>query len=425
MGSTFSILKLIVGAGSFLLPSVTAAIGFAGLAVSLTLLAALAFYTSWLVVRLKAERAPKEDLSMAEFVGRELGRGAGAVCEACVMGTSAGGCAVYLSFTGQILSQVYCALPNYIYILAMGALVAAFVLLQAVSVVYARWDPLLFLARSSMVGFFAAVAAAVATIVIGAIENDGVGNRPPYLVFDIGSIPDAYGSIAFLFCVALFMFPVHSAIDKPRKFTAALVAGYSVAYLFNLVFSTLGFAVFGAAVQGVVVNSLGTTPQTAAAAKAVQIVLALDVFFTFLVVVVPSAGSVRRALGALSPRLRVDADDTPRTVGSVVVVALAPLIILALCLGLAILVPGVQDLVGIVSALGLSVTALILPALLRLKIGPRNSPLVWVAHIAIIVFASAAGGYTLYTAVRGIVEDYQSGIAGSLFAAACNSTTAA
>jgi hypothetical protein len=54
-----------------------------------------------------------------------------------------------------------------------------------------------------------AVAAAGATIVIGAIDR-GVGklpsdNYPPLIVVE--NIPASYGSIAFLFCVALFMFP--------------------------------------------------------------------------------------------------------------------------------------------------------------------------------------------------------------------------
>lgn len=107
-----------------------------------------------------------------------------------------------------------------------------FVLLQAVLLVFFKWDPLLFLARTSMVGFAAAVAAAAATIVVGALDyglttlkivfvfsctflfKKGVGNPkmvdhvavyPP--LFVVENLPDAYGSIAFLFCVALFMFP--------------------------------------------------------------------------------------------------------------------------------------------------------------------------------------------------------------------------
>ena len=68
-----------------------------------------------------------------------------------------------------------------------------------------------------MVGFAAAVAAA-ATIFLGAIDFGFLhpDNYPP--LFVIENIPSAYGSIAFLFCVALFMFPVHSAIDKVSDF---------------------------------------------------------------------------------------------------------------------------------------------------------------------------------------------------------------
>ena len=172
-----------------------------------------------------------------------------------------------------------------------------FVLLQAVLLVFFKWDPLLFLARTSMVGFAAAVAAAAATIVVGALDYGlatlkkfsfsdlfkGVGNPkmvshvavyPP--LFVVGNLPDAYGSIAFLFCVALFMFPglilffpfffcltrrlqVHSSINKPRLFNRALITGYSIAFFFNLAFSVLGVAVFWSGEMGVssiIVNSL-------------------------------------------------------------------------------------------------------------------------------------------------------------------------
>lgn len=106
MGTTASICKLIVGAGSFVLPSVCSKVGYGGLAVALSLLALLAFYCSYLVVGLKQKHAPGEDLSLSEFASRKVGRVVGGVCEACILGASVGGCAVYLNFTGQILSQV-------------------------------------------------------------------------------------------------------------------------------------------------------------------------------------------------------------------------------------------------------------------------------------------------------------------------------
>jgi hypothetical protein len=54
----------------------------------------------------------------------------------------------------------------------------------------------------------------------------------------------------------------------------------------------------------------------------------------------------------------------------------------------------VQDLVGFVSALGLSFTALILPALLQI-ITEKNNVFSIIIHVAIIVVAAVAGGNTL------------------------------
>ncbi len=78
-----------------------------------------------------------------------------------------------------------------------------------------------------MVGFAAAVAAAAATIILGAIDFGFLhpDNYPP--LFVIENIPSAYGSIAFLFCVALFMFPVHSAIDKVSDFVQTFFFFYN------------------------------------------------------------------------------------------------------------------------------------------------------------------------------------------------------
>ena len=419
VGTTFSILKLIVGAGSFVLPSVCAKVGFLGLGLCLTGLALLAFYCSWLVTSLKQKQAPLENLSMAEFTARQMHPVLGAVCEACVLGASIGGCSVYLNFCGSLLSQVYCHIPSFIYVLSIGGVVLLFIFLQAFLVVYRDWDPLLFLSRSSLVGFAAAIGAAIATLIIGGIDQ-GIGKAEGYLLINVAEFPNAYGSIAFLFCVALFMFPVHSAIDRPRSFNKALIAGYSVAYFFNLAFSSLVFAIFGSAVKGIIVQNLPFSR----ASQVTQIVLTLDILFTFLVVVVPSSASVKKLLGKISPKLRVneEVDEPIRSIGAVFVMVIAPILVLLLCLCLAIFVPQVGSLVDFVSAIGLSFTALILPALLKLYT-TKNHIVSWIFHIAIIVFAATAGGYTLYNTFSSIIATYQQQGVSGIFDAACNATS--
>lgn len=93
---------------------------------------------------------------------------------------------------------------------------------------------------------------------------------------------------------------------------------------------------FGVGVNSIIVNSLPVST----AAKAIQILLSLDIFFTFLVVVVPSSGSVRKLLASISASLAFDADEPKRALSTVFVVALAPMLVLSCCLVLAIFVPG-------------------------------------------------------------------------------------
>jgi amino acid permease len=411
-------MKLIVGAGSFVLPATCAQVGFLGLMICLTFLCLLAFYCTWLMVKLKQEECPMENLSMAEFATRKIGRAAGIVTEICVLGASIGGCAVYLNFCGSVLTKVYCGLPAFIYVLAIGGFVWLFVFLQAFLLVFFRWDPLLFLARSSVVGFGAAILAATLTIVFGAIQNGGVGKKGPYLLIDAAGFPDAFGPVAFLFCVALFMFPISSALDKPRNFNKAAGLGYAVSFVFNGAFATLGYAVFGGSVANIVVNSL--VPSTIS--KVIQVILSLDVFFTFLVVVVPSSIAVRKLLGKISDAFALDPDgeEPAANCKSVFISALAPTLILFLTLILAIFVPGVQSLVGFVSAVGLSWTHLMFPPLCQLVLRrDKNGVFSWIFHIAIMVFGATAGCYTLYSSVNSIITFYRVHGTGGLFSASC------
>jgi hypothetical protein len=88
----------------------------------------------------------------------------------------------------------------------------------------------------------------IATVGLGWASH-GIGQEGPYEVFVASQLPDSFAPIAFLFAITLFMFPLHSSIDKPAHFTKSLIGGFTMAYLFNGTFGTLGYAIFGASVQ--------------------------------------------------------------------------------------------------------------------------------------------------------------------------------
>lgn len=419
-GTTFSIMKVIIGAGSFVIPAVTAQIGIGGLLLSATVLCLLCAYCAFIGTSLKQELTPLQDISMSEFARLcfpkqyRLNAWMAGLLEVCIVLTSVFGCAVYLSFTGGVLTTVYCGIAPYQYVLIMGSVVAIFIVLQALLLVYRQWDPLLFLSRSSLVGFLAAAGAAVATCVLGAIEMGGIGKQGPYLWFDASKLPDSYGNIAFLFAVALFMFPLHSSIDRPSRFKVALVGGYSVAWIFNVSIGAIGYAIFGHSVQGIIVNSL--TPGRVSS-SVVQLILSFDIFFTFLVVVVPSSHSLRRFFGYLSPSLLFDEDDAEKkSCGAVFRALLAPCVVLVICLAVAIFVPGVDSLQGLVAALGLSVTGICFPALAQLVLRKNNVIMIGL-NVCIIAFGLVAGGYTLYQSFSGLISFYEAHGAGHLFSA--------
>jgi len=166
MGTFFSICKIIVGVGSFVMPYQTGLLGIGGALMAITVLSALCFYCNALMIGIKQEFTPLQALTMPEFArsaipvgkrGCKWNKVLGSLCEIGCVGVSIGGCAVYLNFTGGLLSSIHCEIPAYLYVLATSAVVWLFVLLQAVLLVWRSWDPLLFVARASSLGVVAAL----------------------------------------------------------------------------------------------------------------------------------------------------------------------------------------------------------------------------------------------------------------------------
>ena len=231
VGTFFSALKIIIGVGSFVMPYQAGEIGMGGFILAISFLSALCFYTSTIMMSIKQEFTPLQAFTMPEFAraalpGKKDGRFAwntllGGVAEVCCLGVSIGGCSVYLSFTGSILSSIYCPIPAYLYAVLTAALVWLFILFQAILLVFKSWDPLLFISRISSVGVLLAVMTAVATLVYpatlpGAFPGDFVWFRPE-------NLPGSFSNIAFLFAVALYLFPMHSSVQRPAQFQRPLL----------------------------------------------------------------------------------------------------------------------------------------------------------------------------------------------------------
>lgn len=346
--------------------------------------------------------------------------------EVSILGASIFGCAVYLNFTGSVLGSVYCGIATYQYILIMAACVFVFLFLQTWAIVFFDWDLSLFISRTSLVGFAAALAAAVATLILGGLEN-GVGDQGPTELIVWKGLPDAYAPVAFLFAVSLFMFPLHSSAARPRRFSRAMAAGYGMAFIFNILFGLLGYAIFGPTVQAIAINSLSP----GAASKAIQILLSVDIFMTLLVVIVPSSRSLKymmsSCVGPIKHLLEIDGP-LPRTAGTMLFTGLPPLIILLGCTLLAIFVPDVGDLQSLTAAIGLTFSAFVAPIVLHLKLRPSTSPasnvFSFIFHGLILLVGSVGGGYALYKTILSLVETYSNGV-GNLFGSACVSNVTA
>jgi len=144
------------------------------------------------------------------------------------------------------------------------------------------------------------------------------------------------------------------------------------------------------------------------------VLLSFDIFFTFLVVIVPASISVRRLLGKCNEKL--DVETLPeKNCGSLLKLCVEPLLIVFTCLLLAVFIPDVGDLTGLATSLGATFSGLVAPLILYMSQrdfndrSPTNIALL-LFHFALMIFACLAGGYTFYSSVAGTVSAYKSGI---------------
>lgn len=228
--ASVSLLKCVVGAGSFVLPS---AVKDAGLILGFVSLLALGFISAYTINqlaeagRIVAKANPGRRIPTYVDVGHAIiGEWTRPITFLGVILTLFGVCAVYLDIIGQFLSDV---IDNALTMKEVqGILVFPLILLALLRDF--KW-----LAWTSIVGDFAVVSGAITVIVFGIVKYH-IASPTHLPAAHAKTFSKFFGQSVFLFAVHTVILPLSQAMKEPRKFSRVVNISYFWIVLINAVF---------------------------------------------------------------------------------------------------------------------------------------------------------------------------------------------
>ncbi|KAL6060342.1 Transmembrane amino acid transporter protein [Balamuthia mandrillaris] len=418
-----SIIKAVIGAGSFALPWGFMQAGLLGGLLGMALLSFLSLFTILMLIQCKNSipELKRRYVTYVDLVRVVLGKPLAIVLYAAIIITSLGACAAYLVFCGGMLYTVSEeALEGKYWVLILAGPLIAFVCIRSFR----------YLAFTSIIGDIALALGMLAMFIEGFRSEKLLPNPTDYAAFRIDTFPLFFGTAAFLFCIHMLVIPVEQSMKNPAHFKWTAIISFIIVTLINMIFAAIGYMLFKDHTDSIVINNL----QNNAFVSVARIMLVIDLFFTYLVVIVPARDIVETSLLKEKPAKKTNTDNfgeddddedyeevrpVPVTFKQKVVVwfkdnwrGLARNVIRTVMVGITVLIATTitqfSDLIGLVSGLALSAMAFILPPLLHLKLnwkGWRRIGFMTVVNVLIIVFGLVAGVTTTFESVKSIVKN--------------------
>lgn len=189
---------------------------------------------------------------------------------------------------------------------------------------------------------------------------------------------------------------------KREQFPKALNISMSLIIVLNLALPAVCYLLWGSTVQPIVVSNL---PNTAWYGIVARVALIVDLFFTFLVVIVPSRDIIEASIFGL----RIfDINRGGRFQPSFLWNILIRTLLVAIVVGFAEAVGSFSSMMGIVSGLALSFMAFILPSVMRFHLGwKKDAEYRWwlvVIDFLLFLFGTVAMVTTTYMAIIGVLS---------------------
>jgi len=393
--ASFSLIKAVVGAASFSLPWAFLQAGMFGGLVGIFILGVFSWYTILQLVECKnsVDSLKGRYVTYPDLAKEVLGKFAGVMLYLAIVITSVGACSAYLSLCSSLLNTV--ARDSVLYKDPDDGSNWIFIVMLAAPLVLLSWiRSFRYLSFTSVLGDICLVVGMLCLYIEG-FRNNSVDPSKNYPALKIETFPSFFGNAAFLFCIHMLILPVEQSMKKPQNFAPTASISFIVVTLLNVSFATVGYLLFGKDTENNVLDNLSDNPFV----DTTRVLLVFDLFFTYIVVLVPSRDIIETSLLSSDPDKEGGDEHSINSVkrfskwkdfkrrfcikfhsirrsNAVTRVLLssgmARNAIRALLVGITMVIAGAfssfTTIIGLVSGIALSFMAFILPALLHMKI---------------------------------------------------------
>ena len=413
-----NLIKCAVGAGSFSLPAAFLHAGFwAGclLCIFLGVLAAVTVdmltQTERYLSNIAGHRVRYPDLALLAFKDNWKGPALRATCLFGVLCTSLGVCAVYVIFISTQLANIVGSAET-------TQMDVAFMLSPFI-VGLALLRSFKYLVFTSILGDVAVFAGLVGTLFIGWSIGMKASPFAPHTNASNASstmnttalehlpsvnwstLPEAAGSIAFLFCIHVVVLPISQSLkgntmEQQQKGTRCVIgSSYFLITMINLFFGAACVCLFGLETKGNVLTNLGESGVYPTMVIVIRILLCVDLLFTVPMVLAAGREIVEDYC--------VELECGKNHVGAVRNVTRVMLVVVIYII--VAVVPNFEDAVALVGGFANSLMGLILPpALLFYVVTPQGGWCSWTGSLLISLFGCVLLVSSTYFTIKSLVS---------------------
>jgi len=383
-GTSLNLIKCIVGAGCFILPSAFKSAGlWAGL-ISLLILAWLSVYTMKLLAQSELDFV-KDNPQRTErpsyvTIGRAThGPVIGAAIWIGIVCTILGVCGVYLDIiSGEISDMIDKKLTQ-----------KEMMLILTPPLIFLSWiRTMKHFAFTSLLGDIAVTMGIVTVLIYGAVKSNDIESPSTFSFIHIHTYSKFFGQCVFLFAVHAVILPLSQSMEEPTKFPTVANWSFVAVTFINATFGFVGYVLYGNGVKGLVIDNVKGPVGTV-----VKLLLCVDLFFTVPIVLTAPRQLMEKAIFArIGNKHRYWKENIIRTCTVLVF------------LGLALAVPSVGDLANLVGCVVGPFLGFIMPTLFYLHYHrDRITRLSKGLHYLIVVFGSFACVYTTIKQIESMV----------------------
>jgi proton-coupled amino acid transporter len=277
-----SLAKAIMGAGSFALPWAFSNMGYVAGPICLVLLMLTSMYSMRILIHSNNSNSNSNSnsniaSSYVALAQTSFGRTGARLSYAASVSASIGVCGSYLVFIAanlESLSRETIEISQTLWIIVVAPMAMALSSVQNMK----------HFALASLLGDVAVVLGML-VVVVYAVWNHTIQWDDVVAVASYRTMPLSFGAIGYLFLVHFLVLPIRSNMRYPDHFCQIADRTFVVCAFLSGAFGVVGYLYFGSKTEQIVLLNVQEGPLVI---KAVQLLLCVDLLFTYPVVMRPS-----------------------------------------------------------------------------------------------------------------------------------------